>query len=79
MPEVSFGYACPACGFSAGVMAIAGGPVDDQPSCPRCGGGMTPSAAAPPAIANFRCSRCGSSVGMMVGAESCPGCGAPIE
>lgn len=78
MPEVSFGYGCRACGFSAGVMVSAGGPVQDHPLCPNCGNTMTPSAAAPPVVANFRCSRCGAAVGMMVGADRCPECSAPI-
>jgi hypothetical protein len=39
---------------------------------------VTATRLAENVYANFRCQRCGTVIGLLVGSDSCPSCGAPI-
>lgn len=73
------GYQCLLCGFFEASTLLIGKP---PTTCRICGGKMVPAelppSAMPPSVsANVRCG-CGFSVGMAIGMERCPKCGAPL-
>ena len=76
--SASFGYQCPRDGSKVGVSVGSG-----IPKCPSCGEQMVPATGpdAPESLANYTCSKCNSSFGLMVSTgriTECPNCREPI-
>jgi len=70
----NFGVKCKNCNSRFGAMVNSGG----TSSCPNCGGELVADSDAKDVITNFVCHHCKTSIGMMVGSETCPSCGRKI-
>jgi len=77
----AYGYECRSCRTRYGAIAVVG---ESPTTCPTCNKPLTPVPGpnAPDTLINFRCSNCGTSIGMYTSTEpskACPSCGKPIQ